>query len=597
MVISKTLMSQNNVRHVCRSSTRRGSSKNLSTMGVSQALVQLRTPVTSPDFVSADENDPRRIKRPQSPAMVAKFEMNGNGVTDKWVRSQSAAIVKRQSRTGAKQELTKVYDRWQVAHKRRGIVSVSYPQDAWRTPIRALQQPCQMAAPVALSRTQVLLLERWSPRFERAKKRRLLKEFERAMRARAELSRPERRKAAEEEAERCRHILSMIVHLGIRTYLMQEKLEADRKLMWGDEWEWNNAKKKDEEAVQQENQDSMMSTWIERRGSISSIEDQRRLEDEKTKEKDKRRTERIQEYIAAATIIRRWFVAIKYKRLVKGSRWVPFLLGRFVRRVERDLRVKWRNKATDILAHFLTDTRRTGASAIRRLQRSVRRVQTVVRIWGKCRGARLTLLEKAFIRQERWYREELFESNRVAQLLALERMQKNPMFGARTVRLYAANARLKKLLSFSGNNKLSLPLKATSMNASGVHINHNTDLVSIADSVDANSLVQNDVTKREYKSWNKHERRKFLEDLLTKQRRAYQAQSEDDYYESLRNMHKVNISDVRKLLHQKTNTRVELDAHIMLSKHESLERHPLFCVLTRNDGALSKLKSAICHCK
>ena len=114
---------------------------------------------------------------------------------------------------------------------------------------------------------------------------------------------------------------------------------------------------------------------------------------------------------------------------------------------------------------------------------------------------------------------------------------------------------------------------------------------------DADSLAQDGITKKEYKSWKKYDRRKFLEDLLTKQRRAHQAQSEDDYYKTLRNMHKVNTSDVRKLLHQKTNDTAELDAHILLSKPESLERHPIFCVLTRKDGALGDLKVAICHCK
>ena len=241
------------------------------------------------------------------------------------------------------------------------------------------------------------------------------------------------------------------------------------------------------------------------------------------------------------------------------------------------------------------ETKRTGAVAIRRLQRSVRRVQTVVRVWGACRAARIVLLDKAFQRQERRYREELFEINRVAQVLALERMQKNPLFGARTVRLYTANARLKKLLSLRGNSHISTRLRARTHDTSARCGAADTDLPSIADSLEADSSGIEDRGRREYRSWKKHDRRRFLEDLLTKQRRAHQLQSEKDYYDALRNMHKVDTSDVRKLLLQKTNDTTELDAHILLSKPDWIERHPLFCILTRRGGAIDGCRAAICQ--
>ena len=439
------------------------------------------------------------------------------------------------------------------------------------------------------------LLERWTPRFELARQRRLQHEHKKAQKARAELHRPERRRVAEARADRQRLWLARIVQV-IRASILGAKLRANRDLPWGTAWDWDDdseSKDRSSRCGDARCGSASHDKCTERRASSASLDDRK---GKPTLSKEKRRQERMQEYVKAASVIAQWFIAIKYQRIVERARWVPFFLGRCVRRMERAFRVRSRRRAVDLIVVFMQDTRRTGAVAIKRLQRCVRRVQAVVRIWITCRVARVALLEKVFIRQERLHREELSEINRLAQVLALERMQKNPMFGARTVRLYAANARLKKLLSLRGNSHISSRLRIRAQDAGSVRAGvPNADLLSFPDSLDADSHSPETggLRQHECRSWTKADRRRFLEDLLRKLRRAHQLQSEEDYYYALRNMHKVDTSDVRKLLCQKTNDTAEIDAHILLSKPEGVKRHPLFCMLTRRQGAIEECRTAV----
>jgi len=270
-------------------------------MGVSQALFQLRLPVVGAETEGGSPGEEMGLQRPHS-ALVRKPEPGGIGQRP---RPRSASV-RRQSRSVALQELSLVHDRWNNRQEHRGTVCVSYPRDTIRQPTSAWPQL------VAMDAAAPHPLERWSPRFERAKQRRLQHEYNKAQKARTELHRPERRRAAEARSKRSKLWLARVIHIGLRASLLAHCLGADRNLTWDVPWDWgDDSEDGDSQLCVDDDADGAHHQRLERRVSSASFDDRRRKHD-KIKGKEKWRNERMQEYIAAAKVIAQWFISIKF---------------------------------------------------------------------------------------------------------------------------------------------------------------------------------------------------------------------------------------------------------------------------------------------
>ena len=137
-------------------------------------------------------------------------------------------------------------------------------------------------------------------------------EYNKAQKARTELHRPERRRAAEARSKRSKLWLARVIHIGLRASLLAHCLGADRNLTWDVPWDWgDDSEDGDSQLCVDDDASGAQRQRLERGVSLASLDDRRRKCD-KIKEKEKWRNERRQEYIAAAKVIAQWSFCCVY---------------------------------------------------------------------------------------------------------------------------------------------------------------------------------------------------------------------------------------------------------------------------------------------
>ena len=277
-------------------------------------------------------------------------------------------------------------------------------------------------------------------------------------------------------------------------------------------------------------------------------------------------------------------------------------MRRYITRIHHRYKLAKRAVSADVVAEFLSGAAVSGKYAIRRMQKAVRCFQRVARNWIASRHARVAVLERAFLREERRYRDELGLMRKHRQSVAMRHMAKDPAFSERAVALEAANTKLAKLLSLNGNGVTAKRLRrrANRDTAKKCGAEHDEDgrasresgssgraspegthrclaLLHVNKHLGGEAVPEKDAY--DYAPWRRADRRAYVERLLVAQRTAHQDAAYASYYAFLNNMHTVDKEDVRSLL----NDTVDVD-------YIDNCRFPPFLMLTRPGGALRAMR-------
>ncbi len=288
-------------------------------------------------------------------------------------------------------------------------------------------------------------------------------------------------------------------------------------------------------------------------------------------------------------------------------------MRRYITRIHHRYKLAKRAVSADVVAEFLSGAAVSGKYAIRRMQKAVRCFQRVARNWIASRHARVAVLERAFLREERRYRDELGLMRKHRQSVAMRHMAKDPAFSERAVALEAANTKLAKLLSLNGNGVTAKRLRrrANRDTAKKCGAEHDEDgrasresgssgraspegthrclaLLHVNKHLGGEAVPEKDAY--DYAPWRRADRRAYVERLLVAQRTAHQDAAYASYYAFLNNMHTVDKEDVRSLLNDTVDVDYIDNCLLMVKPEYRAERFPPFLMLTRPGGALRAMR-------
>jgi len=455
--------------------------------------------------------------------------------------------------------------------------------------------------------------EEWKDRAHRAKEKREKIEEDKARRTLESLLRPERRREKEVLKERQKKMLEK-VFVALFASFFADELEADHDRAWAaasfasnalggtpmvlaEEEKTTDTPKTvvDEETKSQRRKSSFCLGVIEdiqrrgsrtRRGSLGLVKNSKGSTHVSYSAKalaiQRRRIERIEK---AVKVIRKWWFDRKVRKtLGHSASWVPTVLRSFVRLGETSYFTRKRCRCADRIRAFLLAVKRSGVDAIRRLLRAVKKVQVVIRSASQCRKARVTLLERAFAREEKRYRDFLAGQRKRNERLALKRMFADPIFGHRTQKLFDAKEKMRHLL-FEAPAAKRIDTKLKHLRRRQLpKLTHSSEKKKTQRRT--SNLGNDDSLLR---SFPVAEKRRLCEAILKNQRRRHCGTS----LRHCGGSYEVNVNDVRDLFFGDQAPSSNLCA--LCEPSSSKNKRKPFLLLTPEQGALQELRHFIHH--
>lgn len=417
------------------------------------------------------------------------------------------------------------------------------------------------------------LVQPWDVRHKRAATKRRKLEALRLKHCGEIAGRPEARRKRRALMELQRRLMTCVVLARLAVFLGNE-LETDR-----------NAWKANEEA-------RLTRQPSERSHSFQSSRDERRR----------------LVFARAGNRIKRWFVdrTVVYK--LDTNPLQRALLRRLVARIESSFLARRNKRSVRLLIDFLYATRRSARVAIKRVSRATRKVQDAVRQWRACRSARLLVLERLFVREERLRRDQLIEDRRDQELRALERTKSHPIFGVHAARLFDASNRLHKLLSLQGRSLVARRLRATAASSRRVKTSplDDDETANLAQqgSLELNSVCAESV----FVQCQPRDRRVFVEAVLRNQRRRYRLNLDEKRLQAL--TFRAGVDDVKRLFfgphnrdadkktqsHQSKRRRRRVEDDLFVCLPPEYDIFEPFLLLTPPDGAIAEIRAHVHNC-
>ena len=465
-------------------------------MSAVEALRQLRVSFGDPSWIDVAQT-PKRFERPQShPPRLERVESRRrppHKFQPTPVKITRPAPLKRPTTSPGLPSMEKKVTKptTQVVHRRRSSASQIALAEHLEKIEKATTVLFQSSRETRLIESDHHLdasLIHWKDRAMRVqeKRRRMIEEKER--KTRDILARPEKRKEKEAQLTRQRQFLVAVFTICAADFFKREhKANNDREwaaaalgsnalggtpiVAEGDDdaraaaalIRFERTIKDDEDLLLPKNNRSALTTTSDKmpdfeadhRRRTSNVVPRRRSSSiygaalgapsAKTLAIQRKRVERIEK---AVKIIRKWWFDRKVKRTLNlANDSVPTVLRSFVRFGECAHFKRKRERCVLRIVDFLLAVKRSGFNAIRRLVRAVKRCQATIRASSQCRAARLLVLERAFQREERLYRDFLIAERKRAEVAAVKRMCLDPIFGWRTARLFDANQRMRDLIT------------------------------------------------------------------------------------------------------------------------------------------------------
>lgn len=447
--------------------------------------------------------------------------------------------------------------------------SSSVQRGAWVVRIEPKPMPSLPKRDETFVKAKQPLVEPWVVRHERAVTKRRKLEAMRLKHCGEVAGRPEARRKRRALMELQRRLMTCVVLARLAVFLGNE-LESDR-----------NAWKANEEA-------RVTKQPSERRNSFRSSRDERRR----------------LAFARAGNRIKRWFVdrTVVYK--LDTNPLQRALLRRLVARIESSFLARRNARSVRLLVEFLYASRRSARVAVKRVSRATRKVQDAVRQWRVCRAARLLVLERLFVREERLRRDQLIEDRRDQELRALERTKSHPIFGIHAARLFDASNRLHKLLSLQGRSLVARRLRATAASSRRAN-NLPIDDDETTNFTQQGSLELNSVcAESAFVQCQPRDRRAFVEAVLRNQRRRYRLNLDEKRLQAL--AFRAGVDDVKRLFFgphnardaAKTQTRSKrrrrrLEDDLFVCLPPEYDIFEPFLLLTPPGGAIAEIRAHV----